>query len=148
MPVSTKKPSKTKNLSKAYKKPKAVGPALRKAAMLKELVANHGRVGDACQKVGISRMTYSTWVREDPEFAREIDAMEETVNDWYEDAFKKLVKEGNPQAVIHSAKTRLRHRGYGEKLEVEAKVIGAGAFLAALASVDGVKPGEGDDGQA
>ena len=116
--------------------------------MLKALVENHGRVGDACQKVGINRWTYDEWRRTDPEFQQQVNAMEETVNDWYEDAFKKLVREGNPQAVIHSAKTRLRHRGYGEKLEVEAKVIGAGAFLAALASVDGAKPGEVDDGQA
>lgn len=145
MPVSTKKP-KAPKVAKSHKK--AIGPAIRKAEMLKALIANHGRVCDACEKVGINRKTYAQWLREDPEFAREVDAMEETVNDWYEDAFKKLVKEGNPQAVIHSAKTRLRHRGYGEKLEVEAKVIGAGAFLAALASVDGAKPVEVDDGQA
>ena len=145
MPVSTKK-HKARNLPKTSKK--ALGPALRKDAILKELVANNGRVGEACRKVGVERHLYATWLREDPEFARRVQDMEEGVNDWYEDAFKKLVKEGNPQAVIHSAKTRLRHRGYGEKLEVEAKVIGAGAFLAALASVDGVKPGEGDDGQA
>lgn len=143
MPVSTKKPKAVKNPPKPRKK--AVGPALRKAAMLKALVENHGRVGDACQKVGINRWTYDEWRRTDPEFQQQVNAMEETVNDWYEDAFKKLVKEGNPQAVIHSAKTRLRHRGYGEKLEVEAKVIGAGAFLAALASVDGAKPVEVDE---
>lgn len=147
MPVSTKKPSKT---PKKHTKPiqKGLGPALRKEAILKELVANNGRVGAACEKVGINRLTYYDWLRNDSDFAGKVREMEEGVNDWYEDAFKALVKEKNPQAVIHAAKTRLRHRGYGEKLEVEAKVIGAGAFLAALASVDGVKPGEVDDGQA
>lgn len=130
--MATKKTAK--NLAKPRKK--AIGPEIRKAAMLRELIKNHGKVGLAAKAVGIERSTYSTWVREDPEFAQRVEAMEESVNDWYEDQFKALVAEKNPQAIIHAAKTRLRSRGYGEKVEVEAKVIGAGAFVAALKSLE------------
>jgi hypothetical protein len=116
--------------------------------MLRELIKSHGRVGVAAKAVGIERSTFSAWVREDPDFARRVEAMEESVNDWYEDQFKALVAEKNPQAIIHAAKTRLRSRGYGEKVEVDAKVIGAGAFVAALKSLeDAPAAPEGPNGQ-
>lgn len=109
----------------------------RKAKMLKALFKHNGQVTASAREVGIERATYSSWLKDDPAFAAEVNAVEETVNDWYEDCFKKLVKEGNPQAVIHASKTRLRGRGYGEKLEVDAHVTGSGAFIGALAMLEG-----------
>lgn len=134
--MATKKTTKSAANTAKPRKKRGIGPALRKEAMLRELIKSHGRVGVAAKAVGIERSTFSAWVREDPDFAQRVEAMEESVNDWYEDQFKALVAEKNPQAIIHAAKTRLRSRGYGEKVEVEAKVIGAGAFVAALKSLE------------
>ena len=109
----------------------------RKANMLKALFKHNGQVTASAREVGIERATYSSWLKDDPAFAAEVNAVEQSVDDWFEDAFKSLVKDGNPQAVIHAAKTRLRSRGYGEKLEVDAHVTGSGAFLGALAVLEG-----------
>jgi len=109
----------------------------RKGEMLKALFKHNGQVTISAKEVGVERATYSAWLKNDPEFAAQVQAVEDSVDDWYEDAFKSLVKEGNPQAVIHAAKTRLRGRGYGEKLEVDAHVTGSGAFIGALAMLEG-----------
>lgn len=126
----SKKPTKNPKIS-------SVWTLTRKQQMLKALFEHNGKVSEAVRAVGIDRSTYTDWVHNDPEFARKVRGVEESVDDWYEDCFKKLVKEGNPQAVIHAAKTRLRSRGYGEKLEVDAHVTGSGAFLGALAVLEG-----------
>ena len=109
----------------------------RKAKMLKALFKHNGQVTASAREVGIERATYSSWLKDDPAFAEQVNAVEQSVDDWFEDAFKSLVKDGNPQAVIHAAKTRLRSRGYGEKLEVDAHVTGGGAFIGALAMLEG-----------
>lgn len=109
----------------------------RKAKLIEALFRNEGRVRRSCALVNVDRSIYADWLKNDPAFAEQVKSVEQSVDDWYEDAFKSLVKEGNPQAVIHAAKTRLRGRGYGEKLEVDAHVTGSGAFIGALAMLEG-----------
>ena len=135
MPETSNSPKTQKTDVSPFSGP--LSTRVKKALALKALAANNGSVIAVMRKVGICRDTYIDWLKGDPAFARQVNAIEETVNDWYEDCFKKLVKEGNPQAVIHASKTRLRSRGYGEKLEVDAHVTGSGAFLGALAVLEG-----------
>ena len=45
--------------------------------------------------------------------------MEFLVQDVIETAFLSLVIDKNPAVVIHGAKTKLKERGYGDRLELE-----------------------------
>lgn len=78
----------------------------------------------ACEKLGISRMTYYRWHKEDEEFA---DAADQAiadgsglVNDLAESQLMTAIKNGNVTAIIFWLKHH--HRNYATKVEVTAKL--------------------------
>lgn len=78
----------------------------------------------ACEKLGISRMTYYRWHKEDEEFA---DAADQAiadgsglVNDLAESQLMTAIKNGNMTAIIFWLKHH--HRNYATKVEVTAKL--------------------------
>jgi len=93
-------------------KPKGIAP--KKKAMLEALGKTLGIVYGASQKVGINPCTHYEWIKTDPEYRRLVEELENKKCDVIETAFLNLVDQGNPSAVIHAVKTKLKHRGYGE----------------------------------
>ena len=72
----------------------------------------------ALKKVNISRQDFKYWKDNDPDFASLIDEMEWYRENFIEDSLMKLIAGGDTNATIFSAKTKLKHRGYAEKLDV------------------------------
>lgn len=80
-----------------------------------------GLVTKACEKADISRTTYYEWRKEDPAFAIACDYVQEHVGDFVESKLYKLVNDENATAVIFYCKTKLKNRGYVERIETTGK---------------------------
>jgi hypothetical protein len=95
--------------------------------MIDALRENKGLVTGALKISGTKREDHEEWQR-DKEYARECKVVDLEVDDWYESQYMEAVANGNAQALVHVAKTRLSDRGYstdiGKGLNVGTILIG------------------------
>lgn len=94
---------------------------LKKEAMIEALTKSLGNITMACKSVGISRETFYKWLKKDSEFAERVKDIDEITIDYVENALFKLIKEGNPTAILFFLKTKGKHRGYQENYDVTSK---------------------------
>lgn len=111
--------------------------ATKKEIMLTCLQQSMGIVSTAAEKANISRKTHYEWYNEDPEYAAQVDAINESCIDFAESKLMELingakhevatakgevlqVQDGpNPTACIFYLKTKGKKRGYVEKSELD-----------------------------
>lgn len=100
---------------------------LSKKAMIEALEKTLGIVTQACKLVGVSRDSHYRWIKEDPEYKKNVDEVENIVLDFAESKLHKAMNEDNVTATIFFLKTRGKCRGYIEKQEMElsGEVTGA-----------------------
>ena len=101
------------------KKPATKINSLKKQAMLLALSKHMGIVTKACNAVEIDRTTHYRWMERDPDYKAAVGELENIALDFGEDCLYKLMKEGNPAAIIFFLKTRGKSRGYVERQEVQ-----------------------------
>lgn len=89
-----------------------------KKAMLKALEAKLGIVTAACSDVGISRQTHYNWLKDDPEYKRAVDELENVALDFAEGKLHEQIKSNNPTSTIFYLKTKGKKRGYIERQEI------------------------------
>jgi hypothetical protein len=89
-----------------------------KKTLITALEASLGVVTTACKKSGVDRRDYYRWMEEDPEFKEAVDKIGDIAFDFVESALYKQIQEGNTASTIFWLKTKARHRGYSEKLEI------------------------------
>ena len=94
-----------------------------KEAFLKAFEASAGNISIACKKVGICRETFYKWYRNDKEFNKQIENTKESLLDFAESVLMKKIKEGDNTCLIFFLKTKGKHRGYSERVEVENKEV-------------------------
>lgn len=80
-----------------------------------------GVVDAACKTVNISRACYYKWRQRDPEFAARCDETREVTYDIVEGALLKKIREGDTPCIIFFCKTKMKHRGYVERIEQTGK---------------------------
>jgi hypothetical protein len=88
-----------------------------KKAILEALEKSLGVVTTACKKVGIGRTQYYNWLKDDEEFAKEVDDIQNVALDFAESQLHKQIGEGNTSATIFYLKTKGKKRGYIERVE-------------------------------
>lgn len=76
-----------------------------------------GNISSCCECIDISRNTFYMWKDADTDFADAFEAIQESVGDFVEDQLLMQIKEGEIAATIFYCKTKLRKRGYVEKIE-------------------------------
>lgn len=86
-------------------------------AFLEALKACNGIVSTACKAVGMSRSVVEMWKKE-PEFLEKLNEIREDTNDFIEGALLQKVAEGDTACILFCARTKLRQRGYSEKVDV------------------------------
>ena len=91
----------------------------KKEAMLEALEKSLGIVSTACKMVDMGRTTHYQWLKEDANYKKAVDSIQDSVLDFAESHLYKLVKEGNPAATIFFLKTKGKKRGYIERQEIE-----------------------------
>lgn len=85
--------------------------ALKKTLGVKYRAMNEASISD--QRV-IDR-----WREQDPKFAEDMDAISNIAGDFVETQLFKKIKEGDTTAIIFYCKTKLKKRGYSERMEVD-----------------------------
>lgn len=97
----------------------------RKETMLLQLHHCHGIVDEARKRTGIEYKTHLTWMKNDPWYAERFLEIQEATVDYVEGHLFKQIEKGVPQSTIFYLKTRGKHRGYNEKIDVDANVNGS-----------------------
>lgn len=94
-----------------------------KKALIEELGKASGIVTYACDKVGVSRVTFYNYYKADKKFAEQVDHVMEKQIDVVEAALLKRIKSEDTTAIIFYLKTKGRTRGYVEAVEHDHKRI-------------------------
>jgi transposase len=99
------------------------GKHARQSLFMHAWVSSNFSISKALRKVNISRSTFELW-KKDTEFHILFKEMEWHKKNFFEEYLCKIVKGGNPAAIIFANKTYNRDRGYGDKLEVDMNLSG------------------------
>ncbi len=90
-----------------------------KKEMYLSILAKHlGIISYACKEMGMSRRTVYNWIRDDKEFAARVKDVELIQGDLVERKLMQLIDKGNPRATVFYAATKLKTRGYTNKIEL------------------------------
>lgn len=114
-----KKPKKPKKVDETPKKRQSIGDDWTfKEKVLEALKSSLGIISNACIKCNISRPTFYRWFHEDERFRAAVDDVIETQKDFVEGNLLKKIKDGDTSCIIFYCKTRLKERGYAERVEI------------------------------
>lgn len=95
----------------------------KKAKFLKALEARMLNVTAACEAVEISRSIAYKWKSNDPDFAEKWKEVEESFYDKLETTmFAKALTGQDNTMLIWLSKTKMKHRGYVEKVEQDLNI--------------------------
>lgn len=100
----------------------------KRQIVLAALKKSGGNVSHACEQVGISRAGFYLEKQNNPEFAKEVDELQEAVVDLVETALMKQIQEGNTACIIFYLKTKGKDRGYVERSEIDHRGKDGGAI--------------------
>ena len=89
-----------------------------KKELIKAMEQCHGVVSDACLSVGVSRVTYYDYYKNDPNFKESVDQVESIVLDYVEGKLFKLIDKGDVASTLFYLKTKGKKRGYIERNEI------------------------------
>lgn len=89
-----------------------------KKAIIEALEKSLGVVTSACKAVGIGRTQFYNWLKDDIDFARQVNDIQNIALDFAESQLHKQIKEGNTTATIFYLKTKGKKRGYIERQEI------------------------------
>lgn len=126
----SEKPKKKKNPKpkvNTYGMPKKLRQVnlLKKAKFPESIKKARGFITVACRQAGIDINTYYAWRNADPEFKKlcedAILAQQEENGDFVESKLMKQVDKDNITAIIFYCKTKLKERGYVERVETTGK---------------------------
>lgn len=103
-----------------------------KKAMLEALKTELSNVSKAADKARISRRQHYNWLKDDPEYKKEVDSIKQRGIDFVEGKLMELIsgqkdEKGNytvmpdKTSIIFFLKTQAKDRGYTERIEVEDK---------------------------
>lgn len=89
-----------------------------KRAIIEALEKSLGVVTTACKVVGIGRTQFYQWLKDDEEFAQEVDDIQNIALDFAESQLHKQIGDGSTAATIFYLKTKGKKRGYIERQEI------------------------------
>lgn len=91
---------------------------INKKRMLKALESSLGVITTALKVTELSRTNFYKWLKEDEEFAKEVEEIENIQKDFIKSKYYECIKDKVPSVVIHAAKTRL---GWNETNKIDLK---------------------------
>lgn len=95
------------------------GVKARQRLFLHALTNSLFNVSKSLKKVGLSKNMFDHWCQRDPDFAEMVREIAWHKDNFMESSLLGRVAAGDTSAIIHVARTKLRHRGYNDKIEVE-----------------------------
>ena len=104
-------PNKTNTLKMALRK--------KQKEFLQYLEKSMGIVTTAAKAYGINPCTHYDWVKRSEEYREAAEMARSRADDLVESKLYELIKTGDTAATIFYCKTRLKHRGFTEKTDVD-----------------------------
>ena len=89
---------------------------INKDRILKALESSLGVITTALKSTDLSRTNFYKWLKEDKEFASQVEEIENIQQDFIKSKYYECVKDKVPSVVIHAAKSRL---GWNEKPQLD-----------------------------
>ena len=89
-----------------------------KKKVLEALEKSFGVVTTACKAVSVSRTQFYQWLKDDAEFKKQVDDINNIALDMAESQLHKQIINGNTSATIFYLKTKGKNRGYVERQEL------------------------------
>jgi predicted DNA-binding transcriptional regulator AlpA len=90
-----------------------------KETFLEKFKETKGIISSACDAVGISRMTFYRWKKDDPEFADKCNEIEEASIDYVESKLIENIDQNKTSEILFYLKTKGKNRGYVERQEIQ-----------------------------
>lgn len=90
----------------------------KKAMLIKALKQSLGLISPACEAAGISRQMFYIYMKDDPEFKREVEEIDDYVLDYVENQLFKKIKEGSEKSIHFHLRNKGKKRGYGDNLDI------------------------------
>lgn len=81
--------------------------------------SSDGLIMNIAKKAKLDRSSIHNYIKEFPEVATAIEEAKEKLYDTVESKLFEKIKAGDMTAIIFFAKTKMKHRGYIEKQEIE-----------------------------
>lgn len=91
----------------------------KQRAFLEILKNTLGVVTQACEKFGISTVTFYNWKNNNEQFREKVEEINERAIDFVESQMFKQIEDGNSYLTWKFLSTRGRSRGYSEKTELD-----------------------------
>ena len=118
----------------------------RKYLFFEALKANVGNITAAANKTNIDRKTHYNWLKKDENYRMHCEDLPDLEVDFYEQALRKLVKEGNTAAIIFALKCKGKNRGWVERNEQTLHIEAQGKeAIADLLAYNGNSNSTGED---
>ena len=95
-----------------------IQPDKHKNLLIEALERSLGIVTPACKEVGVSRETFYRYYREDNDFKKAVDDINEITIDFAENQLLKKIKEGSERSILFFMKYKARKRGYTDSLDI------------------------------
>jgi hypothetical protein len=127
---SKKTISKNNNIVKA----KDLKHKIRKKQFIEALKNSLGVITQAEKISGIHREEHYKWIKDDEEYLKQYNEIRNITDDFVESKLYQLVNELNPTAIIFYSKTRMKHRGFDERAEIQINNISNRADLSKLSN--------------
>ena len=97
-----------------------------------------GVVTTACKIADVSRTQFYQWLKDDEDFAKKVQEIENVTLDFVESQLHKQIKENSTAATIFFLKTKGKKRGYIERQEIDhttqGEAIGSSIDLSKLST--------------
>lgn len=93
----------------------------QKEDLIQAYKSTMGNVSLAVEKVGLSRTTFYNYMKEDEEFRKACNDIDERNLDFAESQLLKQIRDDNTTSLIFYLKTKGKNRGYVERQELTGK---------------------------
>lgn len=90
-----------------------------KENFLKVLEKEKGLVSYACRRANIARNTHYRWIKEDEEYAKRVEQINEVSLDFAEFYLFKNIADGKEASLLFYLKCQGKSRGYADRKEIE-----------------------------
>jgi len=91
---------------------------LKKETLLKALESSLGIVSTACNRTGISRSSYYKWYKEDEEFRKKVDEIDNVKLDFVESKLFKNIENEKEKSIIFYLQHKGHKRGYIQRQNI------------------------------
>ena len=109
-----------------------------KKRVIEALEKSLGVITTACKIADISRTQFYNWLKDDEDFAKKVQEIENVTLDFVESQLHKQIKENSTAATIFFLKTKGKKRGYIERREIDhttqGEAIGSSIDLSKLST--------------